>query len=174
MDDPLCEALSKACGECHLAGGCCFEARPPLSQKRIDILVANGVSPDAIEFEGYKRLKLRADGFCILFKDGRCSVHSIKPETCVAGPFTFDMLGTTLRIFLKRESICPMVRILKADKLAYDRMFEVSKEMILDLVRALPTTELEEILKIEEPETDLVAEISFEEWKPCPEKCKRH
>ncbi|OPY47081.1 MAG: Flagellin N-methylase [Methanosaeta sp. PtaU1.Bin016] len=174
MEDSLCEALSKACEECHLAGGCCFEARPPLSQKRIDILVANGVSPDAIEFAGYKRLKLRPDGFCILFQDGRCSVHSIKPETCVAGPFTFDMLGATLRIFLKRESICPMVRILKADKLAYDWLFEVSKEMIIDLVRALPASELEEILKIEEPETDLVAEISKEDWKPCPERCKGH
>ncbi|OPX74605.1 MAG: hypothetical protein A4E44_01911 [Methanosaeta sp. PtaB.Bin018] len=92
----------------------------------------------------------------------------------MAGPFTFDMLGATLRIFLKRESICPMVRILKADKLAYDWLFEVSKEMIIDLVRALPASELEEILKIEEPETDLVAEISKEDWKPCPERCKGH
>ncbi len=174
MDDSLCEALSKACGECHLAGGCCFEARPPLSQKRIDILVANGVSPDAIEFAGYKRLKLGPDGFCILFQDGRCSVHSIKPETCVAGPFTFDMLGTTLRIFLKKESICPMVKILKADRKAYDGLFEAATEMIIDLVRALPASELEEILKIEEPETDLVAEISLEDCKLCPEQCKRH
>lgn len=174
MEDSLCEALSKACGECHLAGGCCFEARPPLSQKRIDILVANGVSPDAIEFAGYKRLKLRPDGFCILFKDGRCAVHSIKPETCVAGPFTFDVLSSTLRIFLKKESICPMVRILKADRKAYDEMFEKSTEMIIDLVRALPTSELEEIMKIEEPETDLVAEISLEDCEPCPEECKRH
>jgi len=46
--------------------------------------------------------------------------------------------------------------------------------MIIDLVRALPASELEEILKIEEPETDLVAEISKEDWMPCPEQCKRH
>jgi len=170
MDDSLCEALSRACGECHLAGGCCFEARPPLCQQRIDTLIANGVSPEAIEFAGYKRLGLRPDGFCILFRDGRCSIHSIKPETCVAGPFTFDMSGSTLQVFLKRESICPMVRFLKANREAYDGLFELSVQKIIDLVRALPASELVEILKIEEPETDLVAEIRLEDWKPCPDQ----
>jgi len=62
MDEDLCQALSRACDDCHLAGGCCFEARPPLSQKRIDMLMENGVSADAIEFVGYKRLCLRQDG----------------------------------------------------------------------------------------------------------------
>jgi uncharacterized protein len=161
MDESLCEALSRACNECHLDGGCCFEARPPLSQDRIDILLENGVSPDAIEFAGYKRLCLKPDGFCVLFQDGRCSIHSIKPETCVAGPFTFDMKGSLLQIFLKKESICPMVRFLKADRKAYDELFDVSLKKILDLVKAVPALEMAEILKIEEPETDLVAEIGL-------------
>jgi uncharacterized protein len=161
MDESLCEALSRACSECHLDGGCCFEARPPLSQDRIDILLENGVSPDAIEFAGYKRLCLKPDGFCVLFQDGRCSIHSIKPETCVAGPFTFDMKGSLLQIFLKKESICPMVRFLKADRKAYDELFDVSLKKILDLVKAVPALEMAEILKIEEPETDLVAEIGL-------------
>ncbi|RQW78472.1 MAG: YkgJ family cysteine cluster protein [Methanothrix sp.] len=161
MDESLCEALSKACGECHLVGGCCFEARPPLSQERIDILTANGVDPNAVEFNGYKRLKLRQDGFCILFRDGKCSIHSIKPETCVAGPFTFDIVDKKLQIFLKQETICPMVRFLKADRKAYDSLFEVSVKKIMDLVAAIPPEEMAEILKIEEPETDLVAEINL-------------
>jgi Fe-S-cluster containining protein len=161
MDESLCEALSKACGECHLAGGCCFEARPPLSQERIDILTANGVDPNAVEFDGYKRLKLRQDGFCILFRDGKCSIHSVKPETCVAGPFTFDIVDKKLQIFLKQETICPMVRFLKADRKAFDSLFEVSVQKIMDLVAAIPPEEMAEILKIEEPETDLVAEIDL-------------
>jgi len=161
MDESLCEALSKACGECHLAGGCCFEARPPLSQERIDILTANGVDLNAVEFSGYKRLKLRQDGFCILFRDGKCSIHSFKPETCVAGPFTFDIVNNKLQIFLKQETICPMVRFLKADRKAYDSLFEVSVQKIMDLVAAIPPEEMAEILKIEEPETDLVAEIDL-------------
>ncbi|NTV27701.1 MAG: YkgJ family cysteine cluster protein, partial [Methanothrix sp.] len=131
----------------------------PLSQDRIDILLENGVSPDAIEFAGYKRLRLKPDGFCLLFQNGRCSIHSIKPETCVAGPFTFDMKGTLLQIFLKKESICPMVRFLKVNRKAYDELFQVSLKKILDLVKAVPALEMAEILKIEEPETDLVAEI---------------
>ena len=106
MEEYLCEALSQACSDCHLEGGCCFEARPPLSQERIDILLKNGVPDDAIEFAGYRRLRLKPDGFCLLFSGG-CSIHSIKPETCVAGPFTFDIKEGMLQIFLKREGICP-------------------------------------------------------------------
>lgn len=170
MDDSLCEALSKACGSCQLGGGCCFEARPPLTQNRIDILLENGVSPESIEFVGYRRLKLKPDGFCVLFENGMCSVHSIKPETCVAGPFTFDMQGSILQIFLKRESICPMVKVLKENREAYDGLFQAAVEKIIDLINALPEGELAEILKIEEPETDLVAEIrrkGRKDWKPC-------
>jgi len=77
------------------------------------------------------------------------------------------MKGAVLQIFLKRESICPMVRFLKANRKAYDGLFGLSVEKIVDLVKALPVEELEEILKIEEPETDLVAEIRLEDWKPC-------
>jgi uncharacterized protein len=163
MDENLCEALSQACNECHLVGGCCFDARPPLSQERIDILLKNGVSADAVEFAGYKRLRLKPDGFCVLFQDGKCSIHSIKPETCVAGPFTFDMKGNILQIFIKRESICPMVRFLKANRKAFDGLLEASIERIMELVNKVPPLEMAEILKIDEPETDLVAEIKLKD-----------
>ena len=163
MDENLCEALSQACNECHLVGGCCFDARPPLSQERIDILLKNGVSADAVEFAGYKRLRLKPDGFCVLFQDGKCSIHSIKPETCVAGPFTFDMKGNILQIFIKRETICPMVRFLKANRKAFDGLFEASVERIMELVDKVPPLEMAEILKIDEPETDLVAEIKLKD-----------
>lgn len=167
MDESLCEALSRACGSCRLSGGCCLEARPPLTQQRIEILLAGGVSPEDIEFAGYKRLQLKPDGFCVLFRDGKCSVHSIKPETCVAGPFTFDIEGSILQIFLKKESICPMVAFLKENREAYDGLFETSVAKIVDLVYALPPSELAEVLKIEEPETELVAEIRLKDWKQC-------
>ena len=163
MDEDLCQTLSRACDDCHLAGGCCFEARPPLSQKRIDMLMENGVSADAIEFVGYKRLRLRQDGFCVLFRDGKCSIHDIKPETCVAGPFTFDIEDDMLQIFLKRENFCPMVRLLRANRKAYDALFETSVEKIMDLIRSVPEEEMAQILQIDEPETDLVAEIRLED-----------
>ena len=163
MDEELKRSLSRACDECHLAGGCCFEARPPLSLRRIEILMENGVSPDAVEFAGYKRLRLGEDGFCVLFRDGKCSIHDIKPETCVAGPFTFDIEDDMLQIFLKRESICPMVRFLRANRKAYDALFETSVEKIMDLIRSVPEEEMAQILQIDEPQTDLVAEIRLED-----------
>jgi hypothetical protein len=123
----------------------------------------NGVSADAIEFVGYKRLRLRQDGFCVLFRDGKCSIHDIKPETCVAGPFTFDIEGDMLQIFLKRENICPMVRFLRANRKAYDALFETSVEKIMDLIRSVPEEEMAQILQIDEPQTDLVAEIRLED-----------
>jgi Fe-S-cluster containining protein len=161
MDASLCDALSKACSQCNLGSGCCMGSRPPLIQSRIEILLDNGVHPEDIEFEGYKRLRLKPDGFCVLFKDGKCSVHSVKPETCVAGPFTFDVVGSILQIFLKKPNICPMVEFLKKDQEAYQGLFDLSVGKIIDLVMSLPPEELAEIVKIEEPETELVAEIKL-------------
>jgi len=161
MDAPLYDALSRVCGQCNLAHGCCIGARPPLTQKRIDILLSNGVSPEDMEFNGYRRLRLKPDGFCVLFENGRCRIHASKPETCVAGPFTFDISGSILQIFLKRPSICPMVEFLKENREAYEGLFDISVRKIVDLVNELPPDELAEIVKIEEPQTDLVAEIKL-------------
>jgi len=99
----------------------------------------------------------------VLFRDGKCSIHDIKPETCVAGPFTFDIEDDMLQIFLKRENICPMVRFLRANRKAYDALFETSVEKIMDLIRSVPEEEMAQILQIDEPETDLVAEIRLED-----------
>lgn len=167
MDASLCNALSRACDECQLHGGCCLEARPPLTSERIAILLANGVSQDEIDYYRYKRLKLQPDGFCVMFRNGKCNIHSIKPETCVAGPFTFDMKGSILEIYLKKETICPMVRLLKENKEIYDGLFDAAVEKIIELVRKLPSDELAEILKIEEPETELVTEIRLKDWPLC-------
>lgn len=153
--------LSRICGGCTLGGGCCRDARPPLTRKRFAALLAGGVSPDAIELAGYSRLKVKEDGFCILFDRGGCTVHSIKPETCIAGPFTFDMVGEVLEIYLKKETICPLVTYLKEDRRAYEDQYRAAVKNIIDLVRDLPADELAVILKIEEPETVKVAEIDL-------------
>jgi len=129
----------------------------------MDILRRNGVPNEAMEFEGYWRLRTKPDGYCVLFVDGKCSIHSIKPETCVAGPFTFDIKGGVLQIFLKKEVICPMVGFLKANPEAYGALLDTSLARIMHLVRGIPAPEMAEILKIDEPETDLVAEIALED-----------
>jgi hypothetical protein len=89
----------------------------------------------------------------------RCTCHGIKPETCQAGPFTFDVAGGTIRIFLKHASICPIVRLLKEEPGAYRQQYERAAENIENLVIHLPDKEIEAINQIDEPDTELVAEI---------------
>jgi Fe-S-cluster containining protein len=163
MDAILSDALSRVCSGCHIQGACCQEARPPLTANRIKLLLAAGVSPVAIEFDGYSRLRLKPDGSCVMCQEGQCDIHRIKPETCLAAPFTFDVKGPLLEIYLKRESICPMAKFLRENEEAYRGLFDAAVENITSLVRALPPSELAVICKIEEPETDLVAKIALEE-----------
>ncbi len=60
-----------------------------------------------------------------------------------------------------------MVALLKENKEIYDGLFDAAVEKIIDLVRKLPKEELAEILKIEEPETELVMEIRLKDWPLC-------
>jgi uncharacterized protein len=167
MDISIYDSLSKECQECQIGGGCCFEAKPPLTNDRIKILLENGISIEHIEFAEYKRLRVKSDGFCVFFENGRCSVHSIKPETCVAGPFTFDLRDSILEIYLKKKSICPMAGLLKENKEIFDQFLEVAIGKFMDLLKALPDVELREILKIDEPETELVKKILLKDRSSC-------
>lgn len=146
------------CSKC--GGKCCKDAKPPLTMKRLQMLLESGVSAESIEFGRYAHSKVREDGYCVFF-DEKCAIHNIKPETCVAGPFTFDLKGDVLEIYLKKESICPLVRLLRENEILYKKQFEIAVENILRLIQELGRDELEEILKIEEPETEKVAEIKL-------------
>jgi Fe-S-cluster containining protein len=140
-------------------GHCCDGAKPPVSRPCYERLVAAGVPADAFEYKGYRHLKLQGNGECILSKNGKCSIHGIKPETCRAGPFTFDVKGDRIEIYLKFESICPIVRLLKEEPEAYSQQYETAVKNITRLVQDLPGDELASICRIEEPETELVATI---------------
>lgn len=138
---------------------CCYESCPPICEARYNSLIKNGVSTDSFEFKGYRRLKVKKNNECILFHNGKCSVHTIKPETCRAGPFTFDINDDKIEIFLKNESICPIVRVLKEIPKAYDQQFSRAIENISNLVSNLYENELQAIHLIYEPLTEKVAEI---------------
>ena len=86
-------------------------------------LVAEGIPEDSFEWRGYHAVRARRDGTCIFCNGNRCSIHAIKPETCRAGPFTFDVKGDVIEIFLKYETICPVVRLLKEVPEAYEHQF---------------------------------------------------
>lgn len=141
-------------------GHCCTDnTQPPVSSSCYERLVAAGTSPEAFEYNGYRRLRLQAGGACILFVDGRCSNHGIKPETCRAGPFTFDVREDAIEIFLKKESICPIVRLLKDEPDAYAQQYEAAVKNITHLVNNLSDRELAAICRVEEPETELVGKL---------------
>jgi hypothetical protein len=149
------------CGAC--GGRCCIGACPPLSSERIAIILSRGDYRDSIEQNGYRRLKTNDDGSCSQLCEGRCRIHAFKPETCTAGPFTFAKTGQMLEIFLKWESVCPLVRFLKADRDMYAMQYRRAVDQLSHLVASLPSDELEIISRIPEPETDLVAVIPLAE-----------
>ncbi len=100
---------------------------------------------------------------CVLFRDGKCSVHDIKPETCQAGPFTFDIKHDKIEIFLKYECLCPIVRVLKEVPEAFNEQFSHAIEQISNLVSSLSENELRIICMIDEPLTEKVADIPRED-----------
>lgn len=145
------------CGSC--GGHCCDGACPPLCDERIRIILSRGDFADRIEKNGYRRIRTKENGECSMFESGKCVIHAFKPETCMAGPFTFAATDRTIEVFLKKESVCPLIPHLKADREMYDMQYKRAIEHITDLVRALPDDELRIISAIPEPETDLVAII---------------
>ncbi len=135
-------------------------AHPPLTDERIRILNENGVSSDNIEFVGYKRLKVNKDDICVMFKDdGLCGIQPFKPETCVAGPFTFDVKEGVIEMYMKKESICPLVAVLKQDRKAYDEQYKMAVDKIIRVVAFLPEEELWTVCGIEEPDTEKVEDL---------------
>jgi Fe-S-cluster containining protein len=148
------EAICMNCG-----GNCCTGANPPISEQTYRRLLKEGLPEDFFEKNGYRRMRSRADGTCVCWKGGKCSIHGIKPETCRAGPFTFDVKGDRIEIFLKFESICPIVRLLREVPAAYEQQYSVAVTNISRLVADLPDDELAVICCIDEPETEKVADI---------------
>ncbi|MGQ9460962.1 MAG: YkgJ family cysteine cluster protein [Candidatus Bathyarchaeaceae archaeon] len=156
------------CSKCKL--NCCQNARPPIIQKRKKIiesyLATQGLRiKEPFNSADYIFPRETTDGFCILFdkKSGKCLVHPVKPETCIAGPITFDINPQTGKIewFLKFESICSVAGILYRDKEALEKHLSSARKALQTLVQELDAKALRAILKIEEPETFKIGEDSL-------------
>ena len=155
--------LHRAEAICHACDGhCCNDAHPPISKERHRIILTYGKFSDCIEREGYTRIRTRDDGWCVMLSGKKCMIHAVKPETCVAGPFTFAVTDHTLEIYLKRESLCPLVAHIKSDPEMYDLQFCRAQDHIVKLVESLPREEIDIISAIPEDETDLVARIPLD------------
>jgi len=158
----------QVCNKCKL--NCCQNARPPVTWKRRKI-IENYLAARGLRIEKpfvnatYTFLRETSEGFCILFdkETGKCLVHSVKPETCVAGPVTFDINLRTGKIewFLKSESICSLAGMLYTDKEALEKHLSLAKKELQTLVHEFDAEALCAILKIEEPETFKIGEDSL-------------
>jgi Fe-S-cluster containining protein len=100
---------------------------------------------------------------CCVFLDKKtkmCSIHPVKPETCVAGPVTFDINLETGRVewFLKTEKICPLAGALYRDKNVLNSHLDCARKELLKLVHDLDVEALRAILEIEEPDTFKIGE----------------
>ena len=106
-------------------------------------------------------------GFCVFYdKDTRkCIVHSVKPETCRAGPVTFDINRRTRKVewYLKTAEVCALAKTLYENDNLFREHFKVAKEEMLRLICELDSKALQAILKIEEPQTVKIGEDDLPE-----------
>jgi Fe-S-cluster containining protein len=148
------------CEQCKI--NCCRNARPPTTQKRKEIIEkylkqrrARVKKPFIQTVYTFPRED--KEGFCIFFdkETRKCKVHPVKPETCVAGPITFDINLATRKIewYLKTEKICPLAGKLYRNKGQLEKHLKSAKREILQLIQELDSKTLQAILKIEEPDT---------------------
>lgn len=152
---------------CQCKSSCCQDAKPPLTEKRKKIIEAylkkQKTSVQNPFVRGpYSYPAVDEQVYCRLFdkKTEKCKVHPIKPETCVAGPITFDINFSTKKMewFLKKSEICAYAGALYKDKAAFNEHFSVAKKQITALIKELDADELRAIVKIEEPQTFKVGE----------------
>jgi uncharacterized protein len=152
------------CSKCKLM--CCQGANPPLTNSRkktIEVYLNEAVSFKSFVInEDYEHPAADPEDFCILYnrKTGKCSVHPVKPETCKAGPITFDINLKTGKIewFLKKSEVCALAGILLGNPAQFKEHFEVAKAEIMRLVCELDSKSLKAILKIPEPQTFKIGE----------------
>lgn len=127
----------------------------------------HGLSAENLfEQSAYTFPKEDGEGYCIFYdkKTRRCKIHPVKPETCVAGPITFDVnpKNGTVELYLKMEKICPLAGAMHKNKEVLERHLESAKREIRRLLRELDAEALKAILKIEEPETFKIGEEKAE------------
>jgi Fe-S-cluster containining protein len=153
------------CDQCSI--GCCQNARPPLTVRRRQIIeeyfkeqkfrVENPFTQEAYAFP-----REDTEGYCIFYdkKTRRCQIHSVKPETCVAGPITFDINVKNKKIewCLKMEKICSLAGAVWKNGKNFEKHLESARKEILRLVSELDPQSLRAILKIDEPETFKIGE----------------
>ena len=150
------------CSKCKTNYSCCHETLPPITEERRRIievyLKANRISiANPFRKTEYTFPKVDTDGYCIFHNKTtrKCVIHSVKPETCVSGPITFDINRKTGNIewFIKMGKICPLAGVVYRDKKQLRRHMDSAQREITHLVQELDSQALMDVLTKDEPET---------------------
>lgn len=154
------------CAECTTTS-CCHETTPPLTKKRMTIIKAHlkkhGQSAEGVFGRSdFSFPMVDADGFCV-FNDPqtkKCRIHEVKPETCRAGPVTFDINFRTKKVewFIKKAELCPLAGKLFENPQRLNEHLKPAKQATLQLICELEPEDLRAILKREEPLTFKIGE----------------
>ncbi len=148
------------CESCN--SNCCKNARPPLSQKRINLikeyLAINDIKiRRPFEKRTYFFPRVDSEDYCIFFdlKTKKCKIHLCKPETCIAGPITFDinLNNGYIEWYLKTKNICKLAGTLYRNEDQLRKHLHSAKKEINKLIKDLSEKELQVILRIDEPDT---------------------
>ena len=160
------------CSQCRTSYSCCHGTRPPITKQRKKIIEeylkkTNSSLAGTFSETDYIFPRESPEGYCIFhdMKTRKCLIHTVKPETCIAGPVTFDINRRTGRIewFLKTDRICQLAGMLYANKETLEKHLVSAKGELLALVRDLDSGSLKAILKKDEPETFKMGEDTIED-----------
>ncbi len=147
--------------------GCCTGVRPPLTAERQqtirEYVKTNGIAVESLFENGKYVFPRETEGGRCIFLDlptKRCKIHSVKPETCVAGPITFDVNTETGKIewFLKTDKTCQLAAPLYKHRAEYSKHIRSAKREILRLLHGLDADALRAVLAVEESDTVKVDE----------------
>ena len=147
---------------CECARSCCQDAKPPLTKERMRIIENYLKSHDRLgrqvfTISAYSFPSIDSIGFCVFYDKGtkKCRVHEVKPETCRAGPITFDINFCARKIewFLKTRELYLFAGKLFENPGQLNQHLSVAKQEITRLICDLEPAALKSILRIEEPQT---------------------
>lgn len=104
-------------------------------------------------------------GSCIFFDIVQriCRIHPVKPETCQAGPITFDLDTEQKRViwYLKSSADCLLAADLRRQPEVLSSYLSTAKTALRQLICTLEFSALQELLLIEEPTVVKIGEDPF-------------
>lgn len=106
-----------------------------------------------------------SEGYCVFYEKTtkKCIIHQVKPETCRAGPITFDINPSAGKVewFLKKRELCIFAPRLYQKREDFKEHFKIAKAEITRLICSIDSKALQAILEVEEPETFKIGETAL-------------